>query len=1084
MSEFSCLDDEADPAAAAAPEERADEEDRENDAKLLLTITQTKYRCRHSEAPDVTSPAPADSPTRAASQSAQASQGGPASSSLWKTMCESASRQASANKEAVPSIPLQPHVVSIAGRVSGDVLDGFPLFSSGRLDKGFPYAFNGASGHPAESVPQLGGPQQRLGRCVRQSLFVFDHEDHVTAEALWRVIEFCSQQRAATLKAAAASLAAGRRPLPDSPHAQSEAHPASPLPAVGDRDGVSAQIPWSQEAAWPSRGPFAGAEEYAHRAGSRGDGFQRRGYEVAADVSRAPWQAPLNSLSGGSPRPVGSSDFEGWMSAESSLSRRSPLSQPSVYDAAWAPPPCGLPVSVEAPRAAPLSADDLARISAAAAALAAPLPAEQVLETYASCLLLAQPLSKVAQQQASQGGAREGGERARAAAGLACSGLSAEAACAALRALKEATGERVLRKLDEALLPACCCVAYRYDDPVLMTSCYWLLKQILLERGLPPEWREPPARPDAQPMGGVGDSGSTLHVDRSSPDSAAAPATHEQNGAALAAPGSTVDLSWLPPSVFQKCAGKKLCYSVARAVLTHLSYTVPLHSFWSVVADEAFIKSKFLEEPKGYLHCQFRRVRSVTASTYPHAYLLLVDTAFCRQLGLSERVVCHQESQKQVLLLSGRRQSEHSPVDFFVPFPALVGAAEPFLREDLEASARGSPVKGRGAAANPVALAASQKLLAVVSAARVHGEDYLGTLQGSFWGTKFSVTDWGLPQPYNHQLGASAVAQAEKHVYARLFRVYAGGRESAPAANGALHAARGDPTQSPLRCPDAFRRSASHASGASSERHRRPWESRDPAADRPQATGGSAKLKPVKYWELPYEETACGAQLDAEVASRKHPAQPKQMHWAKDCVFFASCQRSPTGVEAAEGEVVEVVSAQGNPAASREASATHTRNGGDKDTRVDGAEPISLLPHSQEKELCSIQFERNLRGDMPRQMKVRLNRQDGAYTLETVKAKWDESLQAYSLPFFGRAKVASAKNLQLIPCSGTRKRSSGMRHAGGQDGYSDDEEQSSIYLMMGKVSKDVFALDFRGPVRLFEAFAVAAAAMAKKRAVT
>lgn len=108
----------------------------------------------------------------------------------------------------------------------------------------------------------------------------------------------------------------------------------------------------------------------------------------------------------------------------------------------------------------------------------------------------------------------------------------------------------------------------------------------------------------------------------------------------------------------------------------------------------------------------------------------------------------------------------------------------------------------------------------------------------------------------------------------------------------------------------------------------------------------------------------------------------------------------------------------------------------------------------------------------------------GAYNLQTVKAKWDETLQAYSLPFFGRAKVASAKNLQLIPCpAGTDKNGLNSSHSG-RKAKEDDEDQSSIYFMMGKLSKDVYALDFRAPVRVLEAFAIAVATMAKKRAVT
>lgn len=41
--------------------------------------------------------------------------------------------------------------------------------------------------------------KENFKRCSEHSLFVFDQEDHVTAEALWKVIEFCSQQKTAAL---------------------------------------------------------------------------------------------------------------------------------------------------------------------------------------------------------------------------------------------------------------------------------------------------------------------------------------------------------------------------------------------------------------------------------------------------------------------------------------------------------------------------------------------------------------------------------------------------------------------------------------------------------------------------------------------------------------------------------------------------------------------------------------------------------------------------------------------------------------------------------------------------------------------
>ena len=68
----------------------------------------------------------------------------------------------------------------------------------------------------------------------------------------------------------------------------------------------------------------------------------------------------------------------------------------------------------------------------------------------------------------------------------------------------------------------------------------------------------------------------------------------------------------------------------------------------------------------------------------------------------------------------------------------------------------------------------------------------------------------------------------------------------------------------------------------------------------------------------------------------------------------------------------------------------------------------------------------------------------------------------YSLPFFGRAKKASAKNFQLS--------------AGGK-------EANDVYLSFGKMASEEFSIDFRHPITKRDAFAVALASLAKKRAV-
>merc|ERR1711957_608418 len=67
---------------------------------------------------------------------------------------------------------------------------------------------------------------------------------------------------------------------------------------------------------------------------------------------------------------------------------------------------------------------------------------------------------------------------------------------------------------------------------------------------------------------------------------------------------------------------------------------------------------------------------------------------------------------------------------------------------------------------------------------------------------------------------------------------------------------------------------------------------------------------------------------------------------------------------------------------------------------------------------------------------------DGAkHHMENIQPRWDNKLNSYALPFFGRVKKTSAKNFQLAK----------------------NNDHNTIFLMFGKISKDVFCLDFRSP---------------------
>eukprot|EP00919_Chromeraceae_sp_WS-2016_P056171 GHVR01133347.1.p1 GENE.GHVR01133347.1~~GHVR01133347.1.p1 ORF type:complete len:151 (-),score=42.52 GHVR01133347.1:120-572(-) len=123
---------------------------------------------------------------------------------------------------------------------------------------------------------------------------------------------------------------------------------------------------------------------------------------------------------------------------------------------------------------------------------------------------------------------------------------------------------------------------------------------------------------------------------------------------------------------------------------------------------------------------------------------------------------------------------------------------------------------------------------------------------------------------------------------------------------------------------------------------------------------------------------------------------------------------------------------------------------------------MKYFPLHQREELAKITYEMNLLGDCPRVVRLKSTRNGDVLNLKNVPPRWDPTLCSYALPFFGRVKLASAKNFQLVSFDST-----------------DD-----IMLMFGKISKDEFALDFRHPLTPLDAFAVAIAALAKKRVVS
>lgn len=80
----------------------------------------------------------------------------------------------------------------------------------------------------------------------------------------------------------------------------------------------------------------------------------------------------------------------------------------------------------------------------------------------------------------------------------------------------------------------------------------------------------------------------------------------------------------------------------------------------------------------------------------------------------------------------------------------------------------------------------------------------------------------------------------------------------------------------------------------------------------------------------------------------------------------------------------------------------------------------------------------------------------GMYRMCNKPPKWSNGkryveLNAYVLNFNGRAHKPSAKNFQLV----------------------EDKNENKVHLLLGKVNKQVFNLDFEWPLSPFQAFGIA-----------
>jgi len=102
---------------------------------------------------------------------------------------------------------------------------------------------------------------------------------------------------------------------------------------------------------------------------------------------------------------------------------------------------------------------------------------------------------------------------------------------------------------------------------------------------------------------------------------------------------------------------------------------------------------------------------------------------------------------------------------------------------------------------------------------------------------------------------------------------------------------------------------------------------------------------------------------------------------------------------------------------------------------------------------------------------VELEEEEDLLIFDTKKPSWSEELQAWTLNFNGRVKMASKKNFLLVP----EAKNESM-----------DEEfgAETVCLRFGKVEKDRFSLDFRHPISPIQAMAICLSSFSTKLVVT
>ena len=91
-----------------------------------------------------------------------------------------------------------------------------------------------------------------------------------------------------------------------------------------------------------------------------------------------------------------------------------------------------------------------------------------------------------------------------------------------------------------------------------------------------------------------------------------------------------------------------------------------------------------------------------------------------------------------------------------------------------------------------------------------------------------------------------------------------------------------------------------------------------------------------------------------------------------------------------------------------------------------------------------------------------------------IEPRWDDSLRHYVLRYYGRAKLASVKNVQLKSKSRNAK----------EDGKLGRENEADVHFLVGKVEDDFFNVDFKHGFSFLTAFALAVVIVDSPNSIT